>query len=142
MKHIKLYEEFVNESQSYSDNYDYKDDTLNAGGKKTKTLILGEDGWKKVKNLFDSQGNPKSDEIKNIPGVNGTSWDLYAHFYNAKVFSGDDDNKGTLKNFYRIYGKNEESTFGDYALTYRHSLGGNKQSAVKVFDYFINKYLK
>jgi len=129
MENIKSYEEFITESLNESVGYEYKDD--NGGGKATKVLKLQPDAWEKVKDLFDDKGRPKNDEIKRIPSDNSI-WDLYAQSY---------DNAGG-KTIYKIYGVSGDYTFGNAPTYYQQKLRGNKKAAVRVFDYFINKFLK
>lgn len=124
MKHIKLFEQFINESKGY----EYKDDS--GGGKSTKVLKLEPVAWEKVKDLFDDKGRPKSDDIKWIPSDNSV-WDLYAQSYEVGS-----------KTIHKIYGVSGDYTFGNAPTYYQQKLRGNKKAAVRVFDYFINKYLK
>ena len=124
MKYIKLFEQFINESEGY----EYKDDS--GGGKATKVLKLEPDTWEKVKDLFDDKGRPKSDDIKRIPSDNSV-WDLYAQSYESGG-----------KTIHKIYGVSGDYTFGNAPTYYQQKLRGNKKAAVRVFDYFINKYLK
>ena len=125
MKHIKLFEQFTN---SLYESYEYKDDS--GGGKATKVLKLEPSSWEKVKDLFDEEGRPIHDDIKNIPSDKAI-WDLYSQEYSIGG-----------KTIHKIYGVSGDYTFGNAPTYYQQKLRGNKKSATKVFDYFINKYLK
>ena len=118
-----------NESINEGTGYEYKDDS--GAGKPTKVLKLDNEAWEKVKDLFDDKGRPKSDEIKRIPSDNSI-WDLYAQSY---------DNAGG-KTIHKIYGVSGDYSFGNAPTYYQQKLSGNKKAAVRVFDYFIKKYLK
>jgi hypothetical protein len=124
MKTIKLFEEFINESNDFV----YKDDS--GSGKATKVLKLGPVAWEKVKDLFDTEGRPVSDDIRGIK-FNRIPWSLNAY---SSVSGG--------KEIHKIYGVSGDYTFGNAPMYYQQSLRGNKRAATAFFDYFINKFLK
>lgn len=130
-KHVKLFEQFVNEDLNESvvneaSEYTYKEDS--GGGKPTWVLKLGPGSWQKVKHLFDKEGRPTK-ELKNI-SAGRMSWDLYALSYQANG-----------KEMHRIYGASGDWTFGNAPTYYQQKHRGNKRAAKQVFDWFIKKYL-
>ena len=132
MKHLKLFEEFLNGDMNNeaianeATDYTYKEDS--GGGKPTWVLILGPKSWQKVKHLFDEDGTP-TQELTRIPASRSV-WDLHAQ-------------KKPIKNkdVYKIYGVSGDYTFGNAPTFYQQKYRGNKRAAKKVFDWFIKKYL-
>lgn len=123
MKHIKLFEQFINEA---ANDYTYKEDS--GGGKATWVLNLGPNSWNKVKHLFDKEGRP-TQELTRIKGGNAV-WSLYAQRKPIKN-----------KEVYKIYGTSGDYTFGNAPTYYQQKYRGNKRAAKKVYDWFIEKYL-
>lgn len=129
MKHIKIFEEFVNESRvNEANDFELKDDS--GGGKPTTVLKLKPSAWEKVKHLFDDNGRPKHEDVKRIPSQNSI-WDLYAQSYQSGG-----------QTIHKIYGVSGDYTFGNAPTYYQQKLRGNKKAANMVFDYFIKKFLK
>ena len=124
MKHIKLFEQFVNEA---ANDYTYKEDS--GGGKATWVLKLGPTSWNKVKHLFDKEGRPTL-ELTRIPAARSV-WSLYAR--------GPYGQAG--KEMHKIYGVSGDYTFGNAPTYYQQKLRGNKRAAKEVYDWFIKKYL-
>ena len=130
MKHIHTFESFLNEASSEINeaaSYELKDDS--GQGKATMVLVLEPESWGKVKNLFDSDGRPVSDEIKKMPAQN-TAWSLYAQEYTKG---------GTT--MHKIYGVSGDYTFGNAPTYFQQKLRGNKKAAKEVLTSFVNKYL-
>jgi hypothetical protein len=130
MKHIHTFESFLNEASieiNEATSYELKDDS--GQGKATMILRLEPEAWEKVKNLFDNDGRPVSDEIKKIPSQNST-WSLYAQEYT----------KGG-KAMHKIYGVSGDYTFGNAPTYYQQKLSGNKKAAKEVLTLFVNKHL-
>ena len=123
MKELENFRNFLKEEDNNSF-FIYKKDS--GGGKPTMILKLKPEGWEKVKHLFDSEGRPSSSEIKRIPS-SGMVWNLYA------------SNIGGL---YKIYGVSGDWTFGNAPTFYQQKYRGNIRAAKKIFDIFIEKYLK
>ena len=122
MKHVKLFEQFVNEATDYT----YKEDS--GTGKPTWVLKLGPESWQKVKHLFDKEGRP-TQELTKIPAAKSV-WSLYASSYTS-------DNK----EMHKIYGVSGDFTFGNAPTFYQQKHRGNKKAAKEVFDWFIKTYL-
>ena len=127
MKHIKLFEQFVNEDVNESAGYVLKDDS--GQGKPTMVLKLEPEAWEKIKHLFDKEGRPVDAAIKRMP-AQGSVWDLYASEYTQ----GD-------KVMHKIYGVSGDYTFGNAPTFYQQKYRGNKKAAKEVFNTFINKFL-
>lgn len=115
-------------SANESADYDLKDDS--GGGKATLVLKLEPAAWEKVKHLFDDKGRPNHEDVKRIPSENAV-WDLYAQEYESGG-----------KKIHKIYGVSGDYTFGNAPTYYQQKLRGNKKAARRVYDYFINKFLK
>jgi len=122
MKHVKLFEAFVNEATEYT----YKEDS--GGGKPTWVLKLGPESWQKVKHLFDKEGRP-TQELTRIPAAKSV-WNLHARSYT----SGDQE-------MHKVYGVSGDWTFGNAPTFYKQKHRGNKKAAKEVFDWFIKTYL-
>lgn len=83
--------------------------------------------------MFDEDGRPISKDIKGIKG-NKSAWTLYAQEYSLS------SNKSGKQ--HKIYGVSGDYTFGNAPTFYQQKLRGNKKEAKKIFDWFIDKYLK
>jgi hypothetical protein len=104
-------------------------------GKNTMELRLNHKGYEKIKHLFNSSGQPISNELKNIP-AEGRLWNLslrydekYDYYFIVGV-SNDKDGPG-----YQMFG--DATHYGTFKK-YR----GNKEAAEQILGMFIEKYLK
>lgn len=127
MKHVKLFEQFVNKTVNESAGYILKDDS--GQGKPTMVLKLEPEAWEKVKHLFDKEGRPDDVAIKRMP-AGGYAWDLYASEYTQGG-----------KVMHKIYGVSGDYTFGNAPMFYQQKYRGNKKAAKEVFNAFVNKFL-
>ena len=107
----------------------YKKDS--GDGKPTMILKLKPDAWEKVKHLFDKNGKPISDDVKNIKSSYGV-WNLHAQ---STI-------NGSGEVIHKIYGVSGDYTFGNAPTYYNQKLRGNIRAAKPIFDQFIEKYLK
>jgi hypothetical protein len=129
MKHVKLFEQFIDESQiTEANDFILKDDS--GGGRATLVLKLQTSAWDRVKHLFDAEGRPTK-ELTRIPADNST-WNLHAQQYTHS-----DGQSG-----YKIYGVSGDWTFGNAPTYYQQKHRGNKKAAKQVYDWFIKKYLE
>lgn len=98
-------------------------------GKSTWVLKVENDGWQKIKHLFDASGRPASELIKRIP-FEKYAWDLYSQEYSIS---------GNV--VHKIYGVCGDYTFGNAPTFYQQKLRGNKRAAKYVFEHFIKTFL-
>ena len=123
-----------------TDDFHLKEDSGN--GRPTVVLSLSSSGWEKVSDMFDNMGRPKSSEIKGMSDGGFATWEL--HVQPIKVYkvnlSGVTDPDGEMR--YKIYGVSGDYTFGNAPTYYQKRLAGNKKSAIKIYNKFIEKFLK
>jgi hypothetical protein len=121
----KIFESFKDHLEHINENTDYTYKEDSGGGKPTMVLKLEPEAWDNVKTLFDKDGRPVDDEVKNLPINDKYKWGLYAQ---PTKYS-----DGITR--YKIYGVSGDATFGN-APTYYQKI------AKKAFEWFIGKYLK
>lgn len=105
-------------------------DSKGIGRNSTLVLKLNNEGYNKVKYLFDNNGRAKSNDLKDIK-AEGSKWTLRIHSYKSS--------SGTM---YHIYGVSGDYTFGNAPAYYNSKYAGNKKAAIKILPMFIEKYLK
>jgi hypothetical protein len=139
MKLTQLYQLIREEIKASMNNpnepdFEFSEKYSGAGGS-TMELRLNYKGYKKIKHLFDSIGNPISNELKNIQ-ADGRFWNLDLR-YNEKY------------DYYHIVGTSygergiDPKMFGDanYYGSFKKNRG-NKKAAEQILGMFIEKYLK
>jgi hypothetical protein len=125
MKHLKLFEDFVNRDVDFI----YSDVKADRGVKATWSLKLGPSVWKHVEHLFDEKGRPKHPSVSKIGGK-GAAWSLYAAPYTVGG-----------KEMHRIYGVSGDYSFGFAPGYYSSQYAGNKRAAKEVYDHFIDEHI-
>ena len=136
MKNLKTFDEFLTEaSQIQANDYSLKEVKFQSL-KPTWSLQLTKSGWEKVKHLFNENGTPISKDVEY--NINGYIWKLLID--KPYKIHNNITNEETV--MYRVYGTCGDYTFGGAPTYYKSSLSGNKKTAKKVYDLFINEFLK
>jgi hypothetical protein len=132
MTHVSDFDGFLNENEIKETNELYTLKETSYGGKPTWTLTLTLLGWEHVERMFDKDGRPLRNNLKQF-SVNGYRWELRATHPLWR--------QGNNTYARMIYGVCGDYTFGAAPMTHPESKSGNKRAAKQIFDEFIKKYL-